>query len=315
MKAEEFFRIRKELKGFSDFKRFKKPRGMLFSILIQKRIENVKRRYHLYASRLHEIANHWEKHREIPNWLRLPPVMRIRLLMKSLGMSNKEIANSLSNPERSEFQDMIWDAIYKDFIYSPIAIRNQFARGRVGEEMIRQFLEKMNVEFKDENMLRPASKTPDFYIEDKLRIDGREVKWIESKALFGDLRLHRFYSKKQYDRYIELYGDGVVVYWLGKIDELSSNALIKDCRFVENKAKRFLLNMEVFLANKKAEELAESLETDVFYWQSDVLKSKQFLHEIFYLFDSIKGNVVISGWSRELRGVLRNMGFKTIIFD
>ncbi|WP_456368446.1 TPD domain-containing protein [Geoglobus sp.] len=313
MKSDEFFKIRRDLKRFSDFRKYPYPRGTLFSILLQKRIDNVKRRYHIYTAKLPEIATYWEKNRKIPDWLRLPPVMRLKLLMKSLGMTNKEISRCFSSPDDSEFSEMVWSAIYKDFIYSPIAVRYQFARGRVGEEIIREYLESLNVEFKDENQLRPAKKTPDFYIEDGIEVEGRRIRWIESKALFGDIKLHRFYSKKQYNQYLEMYGDGMVIYWLGKIDELHSLAMLKDHGFIDSPSKRFLVEMKVFLADKNPEEVAERLNTEVFEWKADDIRSKEFLRDVMKLFDSVRTNIVVAGWNRDLVTVLRNMGLLTVI--
>ncbi len=314
MKIEEFFQVRNGLKSLRDISNPNYERGMLFSILLQKRIDNVKRRYHLYASRLPEIAHHWEWKKEIPKWVRLPPVMRIKLLMRSLGMTNREISRAFSDPDSSEMSEMIWSAIYSDFIYSPVAVRNQFARGRVGEKMIRNCLEKSSIEFKDEGQLRPARKTPDFYIEDGIEINGRNIKWIESKALFGDIRLHRVYSKKQYNQYLELYGDGMIVYWMGFIDELTSHALIRDHTSFIDPAKEFLLRMRVHLADKMAEKVAEKLDGIVFEWKAeDEPRSREYLREVLRLFDSINGNVVVCGWDPNLRKILKKMGFQVVI--
>ena len=314
MKAEEFFQIRRSLKSLRDITSSNYERGTLFSILLQKRIDNVKRRYHTYTSRLPEIAHHWEKYREIPRWIRLPPVMRIKLLMKSLGMTNREIARSFSDPDLSEMSEMIWSAIYSDFIYSPIAVRNQFARGRVGEEIIRNHLEKSDIDFKDESQLRPARKTPDFYIEDGIEINGRNIKWIESKALFGDIKLHRVYSKKQYNQYLEMYGDGIVVYWMGFIDELTSHALIADHTLFDDPGKEFLLKMRVYMADRTAESIAERLNANIFEWNAgDDMRSTEYLREVLKLFDSIRGNVVIGGGDKNLRGILKRMGFQVVV--
>jgi len=314
MKTEEFFLIRKSLKSLRDISNPKYKRGTLFSILLQKRIDNVKRRYHIYISRLPEIAQHWERNKEIPKWVRLPPVMRIKILMKSLGMSGKEITRAFSDPDSSEMGDMIWSAIYSDFIYSPIAVRNQFARGRVGEVIIKNYLERENIEFKDESQLRPARKTPDFYIEEGLEIDGRNIKWIESKALFGDIKLHRIYSKKQYNQYLEMYGDGMVVYWMGYIDELSSYAMIKNGDSFNDPAKEFLLDMRIYFADRKADELSEKLNADLFEWKvDDELHSRSYLREVIKLFDSINGNLVVAGGDRDLRRIMIKMGFSVVV--
>ncbi len=314
MKAEEFFELRRSLKSFRDLSNPEYERGTLFSILLQKRIDNVKKRYHNYASRLSEIAHDWERYRKIPEWVRLPPVMRIKLLMRALGYSTKEIAKAFSDPDSSEMGDMIWSAIYSDFIYSPIAVRNQFARGRVGELMIKNYLESRSLEFKDEHQLRPAKKTPDFFIESDIEINGRKLKWIESKALFGDIKLHRVYSKKQYDQYLEMYGDGMIVYWMGFIDELSSHAMITDHNFFDDSSKIFLLKMRIYLADSKAEEIAEKLGTTVYQWKiDDDMHSKKYLEGVLKLFDSVNGNVVIADWDQNLRKILFKMGFSVVV--
>ncbi len=313
MKLEEFVEIRRNLRNFSDFKKYNYPRGLLFSILSQKRVDFVKRTYQNLLSRLPQIEEEWKRKGRLPKWLRLPPVLRLKFLMKSLGFSDKEIDRHFKNPH-GEFEEMIWKAIYTDYLYSPIAVKIQAARGRVGELIIRDFLESMNIEFKDEKMLRSAKKTPDFYIEDGLKIEGRIIRWIESKALFGDLRLHRLYSKKQYDQYIEIYGDGLIIYWLGKLDDLDSRALIKDYTFISHKAKSFLLEMKIFFADKKAENVAEIFNATVWEWESDEIKSKKFLNEILDLFQEIKGNVIITNYNRGVKRVLRNMGFDIVTF-
>uniref|UniRef100_A0A7C3YED4 Uncharacterized protein n=1 Tax=Geoglobus ahangari TaxID=113653 RepID=A0A7C3YED4_9EURY len=313
MKLEEFVKIRRNLRSFGDFKKYKHPRGTLFGILSQKKVDFVKRTYHNLLSRLPEIEEEWKRKGRLPKWLRLPPVLRLKFLMKSLGFSDKEIDRYFKNPH-GEFEEMIWNAIYTDYLYSPIAAKIQVARGRVGELMIRDFLESLNVEFKCEKILRPSKKTPDFFIEDGLEIDGRTIRWIESKALFGDLSLHRFYSKKQYDRYLEIYGDGLIIYWLGKLDNLDSQALIKDYTFIPHKAKNFLLEMKIFFADKKVEDIAEILDATVWEWESDEVKSKKFLNEILDLFQRIEGNIIITNYNGGLKRVFRNMGFDIITF-
>jgi len=45
MKLEEFVEIRRNLRSFSDFKRYSYPRGSLFGILSQKKVDFVKRTY------------------------------------------------------------------------------------------------------------------------------------------------------------------------------------------------------------------------------------------------------------------------------
>lgn len=313
MNIEEYRNIKKSLRNFGDFKKYSYPRGTLYGILLQKKVDWVKRNYWKYAERLPEIANYWEKYKRIPDWLHLPPVLRVKFLLKSLGFTKKEISKNFSNPEDSEFGDLIWKAIYRDFIYSPIAVKNQFARGRVGENIVRDYLENNGIEYKDEKQLRPAKKTPDFWIEEGIEVNGRKIRWIESKALFGDLKTHMFYTKKQFNPYLELYGDGAVIYWLGKIDGLNSLSLVFDHRFIENKSKAFLVEMKIFMAHKCEEEVAEKVDGDVFEWRAgDESYSNEFLSEFLRLFSSVERNIVIAGGNRTLKSILRNFGFEVV---
>jgi hypothetical protein len=74
---------------------------------------------------------------------------------------------------------------------------------------------------------------------------GKKVKWIESKALFGDPRTHRVYSKKQYLRYKEMFGEGYVVYWFGSVRGLGNVNLLPN-NFFSSKLQKALLDMKIF---------------------------------------------------------------------
>ena len=45
---------------------------------------------------------------------------------------------------------------------------------------------------------------------------------VESKASFGDEYIHRKNHGKQVSKYVELYGQGILVYWYGYLDVLKS---------------------------------------------------------------------------------------------
>ena len=51
---------------------------------------------------------------------------------------------------------------------------------------------------------------------------GDEYNWIESKASFGDEYIHRKNHRGQVSKYVELYGQGILVYWYGYLDTLKS---------------------------------------------------------------------------------------------
>ncbi len=53
-------------------------------------------------------------------------------------------------------------------------------------------------------------------------VDGRVVNWVESKALFGDESTHAQYIKDQLSSYWNRFGPGMVIYWFGFVEEITS---------------------------------------------------------------------------------------------
>lgn len=49
----------------------------------------------------------------------------------------------------------------------------------------------------------------------------RLVSWIDSKATFGDDRIHTRQYEEQYSTYVNRYGPGLVIYWFGCVEGLS----------------------------------------------------------------------------------------------
>jgi hypothetical protein len=47
------------------------------------------------------------------------------------------------------------------------------------------------------------------------------VHWVDSKACFGDERLHAKAVEEQYSTYINRYGPGAVIYWAGYVEGLT----------------------------------------------------------------------------------------------
>lgn len=245
---EEYIEIRRNLNKISDFERFRIPRGILHAILMQKKVESVKRKYHLFSGRTREILEFWEEKKRFPEWLTLPPVLKVRLLLKGMDFSAKQINRALRNPSELEedLSKLVYSAVSRDFIYSPIAARLQSVLGKMGEKIILEKLKELGIKFKTEKELK-MQKTPDFFFEEPLELFGRKIRWIESKALFADLRAYESYMRRQISKYHELFGEGLVVYWRGSLKGLP----VSDGSEFNSEIKRKLLEMNLFVSKKE----------------------------------------------------------------
>ncbi|MDI9610665.1 MAG: TPD domain-containing protein [Archaeoglobaceae archaeon] len=279
LSLDEYMLIRKNLNRISDFGKFQIPRGILHAILMQKKVESVKRKYHLFSGRTKEILEFWEEKKRLPEWLTLTPVLKVRLLLKGMQFTTKEINKSLRDPTKldGELSKLVYEAVSRDFIYSPIAAKLQGVLGKIGERIIEEKLKSLGIKFKTEKELR-MQKTPDFYFEEPLDLFGNKLKWIESKALFADLRTYNLYFRKQISKYKELFGDGLVVYWRGSLAGLPVS---DGCEF-DGKLKRKLLEMTLTASMdeeadgeplKLAEKfVGEYIDNDLFPYNAEVVR-------------------------------------------
>uniref|UniRef100_A0A7C3MA94 TPD domain-containing protein n=2 Tax=Archaeoglobus fulgidus TaxID=2234 RepID=A0A7C3MA94_ARCFL len=307
----EFLKIRKELRSHRDIRKLPYPRGMLHSILQQKKVDSVKKKYHKFAERIPEIVEYWEREKKFPSWLTLPPVMKIRLLMKGMGFSAKSINKALRSPEEvlndEKIAEQIRRAVLSDYVYSPIAAKLQRARGELGEKAVRHELTKAGIEFLTEKDLKGRfSKTPDFYFEEPLRFTGMEIRWIESKAMFGDPRSHDLYWRKQYSKYYDMFGKGLVVYWLGCVDGIE----VSDGSEFKNRYRKSLLDMLLYLTDSKDESYAERLnakfiEVDE---ENEILAAERVVEAY------AEGRIMAFTYKKnEVARILKNMGFDVVV--
>ncbi|EFN57852.1 hypothetical protein CHLNCDRAFT_21192, partial [Chlorella variabilis] len=98
--------------------------------------------------------------------------------------------------------------------------------GHEWEERLNEELAAAGVAFWTENQLRSRGyhKTPDARLQAScvpIAVQGRIVNWIDSKATFGDDKLHRQQTVEQYERYVNRFGPGLVIYWHGYIADLN----------------------------------------------------------------------------------------------
>ena len=107
----------------------------------------------------------------------------------------------------------------EDLVYSPWATEKQYKRGTWGEEKLQCWLDGQNISYRTEKDLRGEfPKTPDCLLDKPIKVNGWNINWIESKATFGDRVEVNKNMKKQLEPYLELFGQGVVIYWFGFVD-------------------------------------------------------------------------------------------------
>ncbi|MEM3896420.1 MAG: TPD domain-containing protein [Archaeoglobaceae archaeon] len=276
---QDYLLIRKNVNKISDLNKFGLPRGILHSILIQKKVESVKRKYHLFAERKEEILRHWKEEKSFPRWLTLTPVMKVRLLLKAMNFSAKEINRALTNPWDldPELSGVVYKSVSSDFVYSPIATRIQQVLGQIGEKIVEEKLRSLGINFKVERELK-MQKTPDFFFEEPIELFGRKIRWIESKALFADHKIYDLYARKQIIRYREMFGEGLVVFWRGVLQGIDAS----DGEEFDIDLRKKLLEMKIYLlkeeesdgnALKLAEEFVKSYaERNRFPYNAEVAK-------------------------------------------
>ncbi|MCS7121010.1 MAG: C15orf41 family protein [Archaeoglobaceae archaeon] len=235
--VDEYKAIRKNLSNIKDLDKFNYPRGILHSILLQKKVDYTRKNYHRFASRIDEVVKIWKSEKKFPEWLKLTPAMKLRLLLKGLGYRGVDFEDLGKFDE--DLRRYAWKALTEDYVYSPIATKIQAAKGEIGEKLLLNFVDELGVDYKTEKELK--GKTPDVLFVEPVKIFGKEVRWIESKAFFADQRIHEFYETRQYSHYRKIFGEGLVVYWFGSTDQLDvltySDFDLKDRNFLEMKLK------------------------------------------------------------------------------
>ncbi len=150
------------------------------------------------------------------------PALVARIILNAMGTSQKRIRKIMKDPSMIQDKRLrtdIENAIEKDYLYSPKAHEEQTKRGIWGEERLFKWLDSKEWEYikQDEMSTGFGVKTPDALFRRPLEIAGKPVRWIDSKALFGDPYEVKKGYQKQFKPYIERFGPGAVVYWFGYV--------------------------------------------------------------------------------------------------
>ena len=241
MKYSEYKELYNSLSTLDDLKdlRGQYDDRLLDTLYTQKISREVKKRFYIVKQNTSRMLKEWNKGKSIMDLsrkYRFPPILTAMFIFQEDGATKKEFWSYIHDPtllESEETADEVREAIKNDIVYSPAANDRQRERGLWGEDLLHQWLDGQDVGYRTENDLRgncEFTKTPDCLLDHPVMYQGKKIYWVESKASFGDNTEFRFNSRKQLVPYTQLFGPGLVVYWVGCLDDLEcpENVYVND---------------------------------------------------------------------------------------
>ena len=179
------------------------------------------------AGALYEVSKDGKSLSELALQVDFPPILLASFLMLKMRFSKKRTKEIMKNTNlikgNQRLKDELDEIIERDELYTPRSHDKQSAEGNRREDLIAEWLDKKEITYFTEEDLRAGTvegKTPDFLLKKPITWHGDEYNWIESKASFGDEYIHRKNHRGQISKYVELYGQGILVYWYGYLDTL-----------------------------------------------------------------------------------------------
>lgn len=247
MKYQEFKSIYDRLNKPSDIKLLTQELGLdeelLNVIYSQRTVRETTRAFYKVQRYTKHMVSDWNKGLsllKISEKANFSPILTGLMVFKEMGKSRKQFWSYVRDPAcipTARLKKEIKEIVDSDFIYSPWATELQYKRGLWGEDKLQTWLKDNDITYRTEKDLRgDFQKTPDCLLDKPVVIDGLDVHWIESKATFGDRVEVNKNLKKQLAPYLELFGQGLVVYWFGYVDdvELPDGIFIMDSSLVEH---------------------------------------------------------------------------------
>ena len=229
MEYEEYKVLYNRLRTYSDIDKLIGEgynERLIKTLFTQKTSRDVKKRFHIVGNNSRRMLKEWKQGStmlEIAQRWQFPPVMTARFIFLEDGATKSEFMDYVHDPDllKPEVAEELKEAIACDPVYSPKGIEEQAERGRWGESLLQNWLKEQGIGFRTEADLRGKyEKTPDALLNEPMMFEGKKIYWVESKASFGDNTEFKYNSRKQLIPYTKIFGPGVVVYWVGKLDDL-----------------------------------------------------------------------------------------------
>ena len=190
-------------------------------------VRDATKRFYIVKRHSRRLRHQWKQGTSFVDLARrrnFPPILLALLVMGEEGISRKrfwKMVKDLDTVDDKRLRRELKAASEEDLIYSPAGTERQYQRGAWGEAKLWEWLEARDIPFRKEAELRNSyDKTPDALLHDPLEFDGRTIRWMESKASFGDPYEIKRHIRRQLSPYVDLFGDGVVVYWFGFVDDV-----------------------------------------------------------------------------------------------
>ncbi|OAO14016.1 hypothetical protein AV274_0960 [Blastocystis sp. ATCC 50177/Nand II] len=154
------------------------------------------------------------------------PIFLHQLVKFRYKLDDATAKRYLQNP--SLLADPTLESIIKSYNWSGVSIISNHDKIRQSsgleyEYLLKESLRNRGIPFQTEVQLRldGLPKTPDIVLDCPILIETakgwKEVNWIESKAIFGDVYWQN-QNAQQFFSYLNRLGPGCVIYWFGFID-------------------------------------------------------------------------------------------------
>jgi hypothetical protein len=229
MKYDDYKMIYSRLKSPRDIDRLaeelKADRELLLVMYTQRTVRDATRRFYIVKNDVKKLTREWRKGTTIYKLARtinFPPVLLGLMLAPEIGVTRKQYWKYIRDPNtchNNRLKKELKQIADLDIIYSPKGAQTQTERGKWGEALLQDWLDRKRLTYRTEEDLRSThKKTPDVLLDKPIKIDGTKVFWIESKASFGDEIELRKNVRRQLKPYTDLYGTGAVVYWFGFVE-------------------------------------------------------------------------------------------------
>ncbi len=166
-----------------------------------------------------------------------PPLNVLRMVLKQMKCGKDMIKKSFRDPKKHLKERECTELFAARALDIVSTGNNQEVIKKLAdvfEDNIADFLQEKGIAFVGEKQLINEQNkefgksilTPDFLLLDKVTINGQIVTWIDAKAFYGaKTKLSMQNLKKQTKRYIDMWGNGAIIYLQG----FSENTCMDGC--------------------------------------------------------------------------------------